>query len=102
MTTNPESPTTYPFDPPPPPSAAPPPRLLRRSTDDKMLGGVCGGIARYLGVDSVLIRLLFVVLTIMSAGTGILAYLIAWLVMPRERTGEPFAGQSTVASRPLT
>jgi phage shock protein C len=77
--------------------------LLRRSTDDKVLGGVCGGIARYLGVDAVLIRLLAVVLAIVGGGTGLIAYLIAWIVIPKDRpVAAPVAGESTaVAPTPL-
>jgi len=99
MTSNPEltpSPTTTTYDAPPPSFAAQSqPRLLRRSTDDKVLGGVCGGIARYLGVDAVLIRLLAVVLTIVSGGAGLIAYLVAWIVIPKDRTDNPWANQSS-------
>jgi len=58
-------------------------KKLRRSRSDKMIAGVCGGLAKYLEIDSTVIRLAFVLLLIF-AGTGILAYLIAWLVMPWE------------------
>jgi len=57
-------------------------KRLYRSGDDKILGGVCGGIADYLGVDPVLIRLLWVVFSLIW-GTGILAYIIAWIIIPR-------------------
>jgi phage shock protein C len=96
MTSNPElTTTTYDAPPPPPFAAQPQPRLLRRSTDDKVLGGVCGGIARYLGVDAVLIRLLAVVLTIAGGGAGLIAYLVAWIVIPKDRTDDTSANQST-------
>jgi len=103
MTSNPEFTTVPPTDNAPPPYPAPSQsRLLRRSTDDKVLGGVCGGIARYLGVDAVLIRLLAVVLAIVGGGAGLIAYLIAWIVIPKDRPAAPPAGQSTaVASSPL-
>lgn len=73
------------------------PRLLRRSRDDRIIAGVCGGVGRYLGVDPVLCRIAFVVLVI-GAGTGILLYLLAWLVIPLEQPGDhvgprPPAGQ---------
>jgi phage shock protein C len=61
---------------------APRPRLYR-SRSDRMLGGVAGGLARYLDVDSTLVRLAFVAL-FFAAGVGVLAYLIAWLVIPKE------------------
>lgn len=57
------------------------PKRLYRSRIDRKLAGVCGGIAEYFGVDPVLIRLLWVFFTL-AAGGGILAYLIAWLVVP--------------------
>ena len=57
-------------------------KRLYRSGNDKLLGGVCGGIAEYLGVDPVLIRLLWVIF-ILVWGIGILAYIIAWIIIPR-------------------
>jgi len=56
---------------------------LSRSENDKMLGGVCGGIASYLGVDSVLVRLAFVVL-LFASGIGLPIYVILWAIMPLE------------------
>ncbi len=58
-----------------------PKRLLRSSTD-KWLGGVCGGLAQYTGVDVNLVRLITVVLVIVGVGTTFLVYLAAWLLMP--------------------
>lgn len=55
---------------------------LRRSNTDKMISGVCGGIARYLGWDSTLVRVLFVVLTFLGWGAPIILYFILALVMP--------------------
>ncbi len=57
-------------------------KRLYRSGKDKMLGGVCGGIAEYLGVDPVLIRLIWVIFAL-GWGTGILAYIIAWILIQR-------------------
>lgn len=56
---------------------------LFRSRIDTVLAGVCGGIGHYLGIDAVIIRLLFVLFTIIG-GAGILVYLILWLIVPRE------------------
>lgn len=58
-------------------------RKLYRSKNDKLLGGVCGGIAEYLDIDSTLIRLIFIV-GIVFSGCGLLAYLLMYLVMPIE------------------
>ncbi|HET7735208.1 MAG TPA: PspC domain-containing protein [Nocardioidaceae bacterium] len=60
------------------------PKRLVRSADDRWLGGVCGGLARYLGVDSNLVRLLVVVGTILGLGSLIVAYVVAWILMPKE------------------
>jgi phage shock protein PspC (stress-responsive transcriptional regulator) len=56
-------------------------RRLMRSSTDKKIAGVCGGFAEYFGWDSTLIRLVWV-LAVIFAGTGLLAYIIAWIVMP--------------------
>ena len=57
-------------------------KRLYRSGKNKILGGVCGGIAEYFGVDPVLIRLLWVIITL-AWGSGILLYIIAWIIIPR-------------------
>jgi phage shock protein C len=58
-------------------------RKLRRSSN-KMIAGVCGGIAEWLGWDVTVVRVLYVILTIISFGFGgIIAYIILWIVMPR-------------------
>jgi phage shock protein C len=56
-------------------------RRLWRSRDDRLVAGVAGGLGRYLGVDPVIVRLVFVVLAV-AGGGGVLAYLIAWVVIP--------------------
>jgi phage shock protein C len=56
---------------------------LHRSSRDKMLGGVCGGIAEWLEWDPTLVRVLYVVVSIASAGfPGTLVYILLWAVMP--------------------
>ncbi len=64
-------------------------KLMRSRTDEK-IAGVCGGLGHYLDVDSTLIRLIWLVL-VFFAGTGILAYLIAWIVIPLEPEPRPAA-----------
>jgi len=60
-------------------------RPFTRSRDDRMIAGVMGGIARRLGWDPTLLRVLFVIVSIASAAfPGILVYLILWLLMPLE------------------
>ena len=58
-------------------------KRLYRSRDDRMIGGVCGGLAEYLNVDPTLIRLLLVLLAF-AGGPGIVAYLILWIIVPQE------------------
>ena len=58
---------------------------LARSRDDRVLAGVMGGIARRFGWNSTLLRVVYVVVSIASAGfPGILVYLLLWLLMPEE------------------
>ncbi len=56
-------------------------KKLVRSTTDKMVAGVCGGLAEYFDIDPTLVRALFVIVTLLG-GSGILIYIILWLVMP--------------------
>jgi len=58
-------------------------KKLYRSKKDKMIAGVCGGIAEYFDIDSTLVRLLGVIL-ILSGGVGILTYIIAWIIIPEK------------------
>jgi phage shock protein PspC (stress-responsive transcriptional regulator) len=57
------------------------PRRLTRSTSDRWFTGVCGGIAEYTGIDATIIRVTVAVLVLMG-GTGGLAYVLAWLLIP--------------------
>jgi phage shock protein PspC (stress-responsive transcriptional regulator) len=68
---------------------------LRRSRDDKVIGGVAGGLAEYSGIDALLWRVGFVALTL-AGGTGIIVYLLLWLLMP---VGPPVAPGAAVEQR---
>jgi len=57
-------------------------KKLYRSKKDRMIGGVCGGIAEYFDIDPVLVRII-AVLTIFANGIGIIAYIIAWIIIPQ-------------------
>lgn len=57
-------------------------KKLYRSRKDYMIGGVCGGIAEYFEIDSTLVRLL-AVLAVLIGGGGIVAYIIAWIIIPK-------------------
>ena len=57
---------------------------LRRSRQQKVLGGVCGGLAKWLGWDVTLVRILYVVVSILSAAfPGVLVYVVLWIAMPK-------------------
>ena len=58
-------------------------KRLYLSDTDKKIGGVCGGIGEYFSVDPTLIRLLWVIFALMG-GSGILAYIIAWAIIPQK------------------
>ncbi|HEY9132412.1 MAG TPA: PspC domain-containing protein [Dyella sp.] len=56
-------------------------KRLARSSSQRMLAGVCGGVAEYIGWDPTIVRVIWIILTL-AGGSGILLYLILWLVMP--------------------
>jgi len=58
-------------------------KRLYRSGKERILGGVCGGIAEYFDTDPTIIRLIWVLFTLLSFGAGILFYIIAWIIIPR-------------------
>ena len=58
-------------------------KKLALSRDDKKIAGVCGGFAKYLELDPTLVRLVWLMLSLV-AGWGVVAYLVAWIVMPQE------------------
>jgi len=57
-------------------------KKLYRSLTDRKIAGVCGGLGEYFEIDSTIIRLLIAILTVVGVGTGLLIYVIAWIVMP--------------------
>src|SRR5215210_9496067 len=75
--------TAPPTDPPP---YKHPGTRLTRSTDEKVVGGLAGGLGRYFGIDPVVFRIAFVVLTL-AGGSGILLYGVGWLMIPDDAGG---------------
>jgi phage shock protein PspC (stress-responsive transcriptional regulator) len=67
-------------------------QTLSRPVDDRMLGGVASGIARYLRVDVTVVRIVFAVLAIMG-GAGIPIYLAGWLLIPEEGARQSIASE---------
>lgn len=57
------------------------------SNTDRKIGGVCGGLGEYFEKDSTLIRILFVLLTLFSFGSGIVIYMVMWLIMSKKPEG---------------
>jgi phage shock protein PspC (stress-responsive transcriptional regulator) len=76
-----------------------PVKKLTRSRDEKWIGGVCGGIAEYTGVDAGIIRIMVVVGTLLGAGSLIIAYIVALFLIPREDETAVVVGS---ASEPST
>jgi phage shock protein PspC (stress-responsive transcriptional regulator) len=72
-------------------------KRLYRSRKHKMLGGVCGGIAEYLGVDPTIVRVAWIIVSLFPLIPGILVYIIAWIVIPKEPGAET---TSTVSASP--
>ena len=62
-------------------------KTLHRSQTDKIVAGVCGGLADYFDIDSTIIRLLFI-LVVALGGSGVFLYLILWLIMPKNFSGQ--------------
>ena len=56
---------------------------LHLSQTNKKIAGVCGGLGEYFGIDPTIIRVIWIVFSLM-AGSGVLAYLICWLIMPSD------------------
>lgn len=69
---------------------------LYRSRTDKMVGGVCGGLGRYLRIDPLIVRLCFVLLTVFG-GFGAPVYLVMWIIIPYESEEQPGSAE---AARP--
>jgi len=59
-------------------------KKLYLSDTDRKIGGVCGGLGEYFERDSTLFRIIFVLVAVLSAGLGIIAYLAMWLIIPRK------------------
>jgi phage shock protein C len=58
---------------------------LMRDMGNKKIAGVCAGLARYIGTDPVLVRVIFLVLAF-ATGIGFIAYIVGWIIMPKDTT----------------
>ena len=61
------------------------PKRLYRSDTDKMIAGICGGIAEYFTLDPTLVRIGYILLSVFTVFSGALAYLILWIVIPKRK-----------------
>ena len=66
-------------------------KRLFRSTKERMIGGVCGGLAEYFNIDPTIVRLAWAFISLASVGCGVVAYFIAWIIVP-EGNGGGFNG----------
>ena len=64
------------------------PRKLYRSQTQRMIAGVCGGLAEYFNVDATLMRVVFVLLAVFG-GSGIVIYIVMWIIVPDARKAPP-------------
>ena len=60
-------------------------KKLTRPQNNKMLADVCAGIANYFGLDPTLIRVAYVLLTVFTAFSGVIVYLLLWIIIPEEK-----------------
>jgi phage shock protein C len=71
------------------------PKKLRRSRKDRVIAGVCGGLAEYLEIDSTIVRIVFALLVIIPNGAGLIVYIIMMIVVPEDPVNETAtAGQA--------
>ena len=75
-------------------------KRLYRSKKDRMLGGVCAGLGEHFDIDPTVIRLVWAVITVISIGTGVLVYILAWILIPEETSGS--SEQKTQKSEELS
>lgn len=59
-------------------------KVLMRRRDGRMLAGVCAGVADYFSLDVTLVRVIWAVVSVITGGAGVLAYLVAWIIIPDE------------------
>ena len=75
-------------------------RKLQRPREGRKIAGVCMGFADYLGLDVTLVRLVWLLVTLFSGGLGLIAYIIAWVVMPEASPTELGPSQAPVPTEP--
>ena len=76
-------------------------KVLVRSRKGRMVAGVCAGLAEYFGMDVTLVRVIVTVIAVITGGAGVLAYLVAWAIIPEEGEKASIA-ENLVSSRQNT
>ena len=76
-----------------------PARRLTLSTRDKKIAGVCAGFAQYFDVDVTLMRIIWLVLVFVPPGIGLIGYLLAWLIMPKDEPGAVTSPEPSAVTR---
>ncbi|MDD1678518.1 MAG: PspC domain-containing protein [Methanomicrobiales archaeon] len=76
--------------------AEPPVKILYRSRRDRIIAGVCGGLGEYFAVDPNIIRIIWLLFGL--TGTGIVAYILAWIIIPEEPPQTPIPAEPVVAT----
>ena len=61
-----------------------------KRSEDRMLAGVCAGIAEYFGWDATLLRIVYILATFFTAFAGVIIYIILWIVMPGKRSSDGY------------
>jgi phage shock protein PspC (stress-responsive transcriptional regulator) len=72
------------------------PIRLHRSRDERMIAGVCGGLAETLGIDVVILRLALVLATVLGVGAGVILYVACWILMPASPLTGPTAAPAAL------
>jgi phage shock protein C len=96
-----DDPPTSNYDPPtdsysPAAGTRRPPIRLHRSRDERMIAGVCGGLAETLGIDVVILRLALVLATVLGVGAGVILYVACWILMPASPLTGPTAAPAAL------
>ena len=76
------------------------PRRLMRSGRERLWAGVAGGMAEYFDVDPAIMRIIWVAAAVLTGGLAVPAYIVMWLVMPRDGAGPTRRGRAARAARP--
>jgi phage shock protein C len=74
-------------------------KTLARSREGRLVAGICAGAAEYFGWDVTIVRLIVAVVSLLTGGTGVLAYLVAWAVIPEQGEKTSIA-ENLMSSRP--